>query len=179
MLAPLAVVAMLTAGCSDDNGNGASDNGSKSTTTAATRNLEGQTIEVAAVWSGTEQQNFGKVLAAFEKNTGAKVTFTSTGDDIATVLGTRLEGGDPPDIAFPPQPGLLRDLVARKALKPIDDVAGKQVDDHFSKDWKDLATVDGVPTACRSRRRTSRRSGTARRRSRTQASSPRRPGTTC
>jgi len=143
-LAPLAVLAMVAAGCGgDDSDNGGSAGGSSDRTTTAKRNLEGQTVEVAAVWSGKEQANFGKVLAQFEKDTGAKVTFTSTGDDIATVLGTRLEGGDPPDIAFPPQPGLLRDLVARNALKPVDDIAGKLVDEHFSKDWRDLATVDG------------------------------------
>src|SRR4029450_2500125 len=40
--------------------------------------LDGQKVEVAAVWTGTEQKNFKKVLDAFRSKTGASVTFTST-----------------------------------------------------------------------------------------------------
>lgn len=53
--------------------------------------LSGEKLEVAAVWSGAEQKVFEKVISAFEKDTGAKVTFTSTGDDIATVLNTKIK----------------------------------------------------------------------------------------
>ncbi len=141
-LAPLAVVAMVAAGCGDDGDDGSS--GDTDRTTTASRDLEGQTVEVAAVWSGTEQENFGKVLDRFEQDTGAQVTYTSTGDDIATVIGTRLEGNDPPDVAILPQPGLLSDLAARNALQPIEDVAGDLVDEHYSQDWRDLGSIDGT-----------------------------------
>jgi len=113
---------------------------SGSTTTAK---ASGQTVEVAAVWSGDEQAAFQKVLDAFTAKTGIKTSFSSTGDDIATVLGTRLQGGQPPDVAVLPQPGLLNDLAKAGSLKPIDDVAGSLVDQHYSKDWRNLGTVDG------------------------------------
>jgi alpha-glucoside transport system substrate-binding protein len=133
LLVPIMLLA-ATCGDDDDNGGGAEDGAS----------LEGTTLEVAAVWSGAEQASFEAVLAAFEDETGATVRFTSTGDDIATVLGTRLEGGKPPDVAILPQPGLLRDLVGRDALKPIEDVAGDLVDAHYSEDWRELGSVDGT-----------------------------------
>ena len=53
------------------------------------------------MWSGDEQANFQAVLDKFAADTGATVKFTSTGDDIATVLGTRVEGKNPPDVAMP------------------------------------------------------------------------------
>ncbi|HXF73071.1 MAG TPA: hypothetical protein VNO79_10735 [Actinomycetota bacterium] len=36
--------------------------------------LAGRSVEVAAVWTGTEQENFQQVLAAFAERTGADVT---------------------------------------------------------------------------------------------------------
>jgi alpha-glucoside transport system substrate-binding protein len=105
--------------------------------------LDGEKVEVAAVWTGTEQKNFKKVLDAFEKKTGASATFTSTGDDIAPALEPRIAGGNPPDVAVLPQPGLLRDFAQRGALQPIEDVAGAAVDANFAPIWRELGTVNG------------------------------------
>ena len=105
--------------------------------------LSGESLEVAAVWTGTEQENFEAVLAAFSEKTGAEVNFTSTGDDIAAILGTRVQGGDPPDIAVLPQPGLLVDFAEEGALQPIEDVAGEVVDENYAPVWRELGTADG------------------------------------
>ncbi len=88
------------------------------------QSLEGEQIEVAAVWTGAEQKNFKRVLDAFTKQTGVDVTFTSTGDDISSVLEPRIAGGDAPDVAILPQPGLLKDFASRGALKSVEDAAG-------------------------------------------------------
>lgn len=139
LLALLALIVASAACGSDDDGD---DEASPPAGGDGGGELAGERIEVAAVWSGDEQESFGAVLSAFEEETGAEVSFRSTGDDIATVLGTRLEGGSPPDVAMLPQPGLLRDLVARDALQPVDDIVGDLVDEHYSEDWRALATVD-------------------------------------
>ena len=139
MISLLFAVLLMAAACGDDGddddtaGGGGGGGG----------DLEGESLEVAAVWTGAEQENFEKVLAAFEEETGADVTFRSTGDDIATVLGTRIEGGDPPDVAILPQPGLMADLAERDALQPIEDVAGDVVDDNYAAVWRELGSVDG------------------------------------
>jgi ABC-type molybdate transport system substrate-binding protein len=100
-------------------------------------------VEVAAVWTGAEQKNFEAVLDNFAQKSGASVNYTSTGDDIAAVLGTQIEGGKPPDVAVLPQPGLLRDLAKEGSLKPIEEFAGAQIDEAYAPVWRDLATVDG------------------------------------
>jgi ABC-type glycerol-3-phosphate transport system substrate-binding protein len=106
--------------------------------------LKGQQLEVAAVWSGEEQANFEKVLRRFETRTGADVRFTSTGRNIATALTSRIQGGDPPDVAILPQPGLLGDLARRGALEPIESVAGTLVDTNYASVWRELGSVDGT-----------------------------------
>jgi alpha-glucoside transport system substrate-binding protein len=135
IVAGLAAAAMLTlAAC------GGGDSGNKKTDLPS---LDGKSLEVAAVWSGAEQKVFQKVIAKFEKDTGAKVTFTSTGDDIATVLNTKLKGNAAPDIGILPQPGLMSQFAKAGNLKPLSDDTVKAIDDNYASIWKDLGTVDG------------------------------------
>jgi alpha-glucoside transport system substrate-binding protein len=94
------------------------------------------------VWTGTEEKNFKKVLGAFEQQTGASTTFTSTGDDISAALEPRIAGGDAPDVAILPQPGLLKDFAERGVLKPVEVAAGKEVDANYAPIWRQLGTVN-------------------------------------
>lgn len=137
-LAVVAAAALFLASCGSDG-----DDKDVSDAPGTDQDLKGVTLEVAAVWSGDEQANFKKVLDAFEEETGATVKFTSTGDDIATILGGRIEGGSPPDIAVLPQPGLLNDLAKEGSLLPIEGPAGDTIDENFDEVWRDLGTVDG------------------------------------
>ncbi|WP_105975842.1 ABC transporter substrate-binding protein [Streptomyces geranii] len=105
--------------------------------------LDGQTLEVAAVWTGPEQDNFTKVLAEFEKRTGAKVNFVPTGNNTSTFLGTKIEGGKPPDVAFLPQVGVLHQFAEKGWIKPLGADAQAQLDKNFSAGWKDLGAFEG------------------------------------
>jgi alpha-glucoside transport system substrate-binding protein len=143
LLGLAATLALLAAACggSSNNSGGGTSPGSSSGGQA----LKGQTLDVVAVWTGAEQANFQKVLDAFEQKTGAKVTFASSGNsDLATLIGTRIKGGKPPDVAILPNPGLMKDLVGQNALKPIDDVAGSLVDANYAPVWRQLGTVNGT-----------------------------------
>ena len=142
LLSLLAVLALVAAGCGDDGDDTGGGDGGGGDGGGGGGELAGQTVEVAAVWSGAEQEAFEQVLAEFEDRTGATTTFTSTGDDIATVVGNRIEGGSPPDVALLPQPGLMNDLVEQGALQPIEEIAGAEVDENYSEDWRTLGSVD-------------------------------------
>lgn len=105
-------------------------------------NLSGQTINVIGLWSGDEQRSFEAVLARFVELTGADVVYSPTPDNLATVLGTRVEGGNPPDIAILPNPGLVQDFARRGFLVPIEEVAGDLVDQYYAPVWRELGSVD-------------------------------------
>ena len=57
------------------------------------------------------------------------------------MLSTAIEGGNPPDLAALPNPGLMRDFVERGALKDIE-FARETVEENFAESWVDLASVD-------------------------------------
>jgi alpha-glucoside transport system substrate-binding protein len=105
--------------------------------------LSGQTIEVLAVWSDEEQAAFERVLDVFEERTGATVTYVSGGDEVPTVLATRLAGGSPPDVAGVAQPALVRTLARAGSLVPLDPGTESVIDAQFAPVWKELGTVDG------------------------------------
>jgi alpha-glucoside transport system substrate-binding protein len=109
----------------------------------AAKTLEGVSIEVAAKWTGEEQANFEAVLKAFQDKTGAKVTYASTGEDTGAYLGPRIQGGNPPDIAMLPQPGLLQQYAEEKALKPLSSEVQAEIDKNFTPYWKELGSADG------------------------------------
>lgn len=148
----LAAVAVLTAaGCGGSSGD--KDTGAPAPSASAGGNgsglslpsLKGEKIEVAAVWTGPEQENFTKVLKEFEKRTGATVTFVPAQDPIVNFLGTKIAGGSPPDVAMLPQVGAIHQAAAQKWLKPLGPEARAQLAKNYSQGWQDLGTVEGTP----------------------------------
>jgi len=101
-------------------------------------------VSVAAVWTGTEQENFEAVLDAFTEATGIDAEYQSTGDDVGAYLGTQIEGGNPPDVALLPQPGLLRDLAADGSLVEANEDVASSLSENFAPIWTDLGSADGT-----------------------------------
>lgn len=139
LIAGIATAAMLTLAACGGSSGGSSDK------KADLPSLSGKKIEVAAVWSGAEQKVFKTVTDAFEKETGAKVSYTSTGDDIATVLNTKLKGNAAPDVAMLPQPGLLTQFAKAGSIKPLAADTISQIESNYASIWKGLGSVDNKP----------------------------------
>ncbi|MFC7893867.1 ABC transporter substrate-binding protein [Streptomyces sp. NPDC057381] len=106
--------------------------------------LSGQSVTVAGVWSGTEQENFQRVLDAFTEKTGAETSFVSTGDNVSTVVGSKIEGGNAPDVVMVPQVGVLGQFAGNGWLKPLSKTAQKSVGTNFADVWQTYGTVDGT-----------------------------------
>lgn len=112
------------------------------TACASAEGAEKDSLEVSAIWTGGEQDAFRKVLDAFEEQSGITVTYTPTGSNPGAVLGPRAQGGDPPDVAFLPQPGLMRDFQTRGFLAPLGDEVVSAIDEHYDEQWRELGTID-------------------------------------
>ncbi|MEV8068073.1 ABC transporter substrate-binding protein [Streptomyces sp. NPDC085995] len=151
VLAAGALALSLTAcgGGDDDKKSGgdesskASGGGAETGSTVTLPKLDGTTLEVAAVWTGAEQANFKKVLAEFSRRTGAKVTFVPAQDPIINFLGSKIAGGQPPDVALLPQPGAIKQAVEKKWAKPVGAEAQAQLSKNYSQGWQDIGKVDG------------------------------------
>ncbi|MEU8828668.1 extracellular solute-binding protein [Streptomyces sp. NPDC048636] len=106
--------------------------------------LKGQTVNVAGTWTGVEMKNFKKVLEAFSEKTGAKTNFVPTGDNVSTVIGSKIEGGKAPDVVMVPQVGVLKQFAKKGWLTPLSKKVGAQAGATFATVWKKYGTVDGT-----------------------------------
>jgi alpha-glucoside transport system substrate-binding protein len=136
------VLAVLAAGCGgddDEEAGGATTAGEETTAEAVSG-----TVSVMAVWTGPEQASFQAVLDGFEEaNPDVTVNYTSAGDQLPTQLSTAVEGGNPPDVAVLPQPGLMRDFAEKDALQPLD-FAEQDVETNLGESAVVLGSVDDV-----------------------------------
>ncbi|HEY0444791.1 MAG TPA: extracellular solute-binding protein [Candidatus Limnocylindrales bacterium] len=103
-------------------GASASSGASASGGSGGTGANSGATITVTSLWGGSEQESFQKVLDAFKAKTGITAKYESIRTDYATVLQTRITGGNPPDVAIMPGIGFLRRFANDGSIKKITDL---------------------------------------------------------
>jgi len=106
--------------------------------------LSGTTVKVYTSIVAPEDQSHKDSYKLFTECTGAEVEYEGS-KEFEAQLVVRVRSGNPPDIAYVPQPGLLRTLVTDtgKVVEGPDTVAAN-VDEFFGEDWKNYGTVDGT-----------------------------------
>lgn len=117
------VAALALTGClqSDDSGSSESSSSESGDTPGAGGSEPGDgEVEVFGAFTGAEQEAFEESLVAFEDESGIDVSYTGNAD-FTTFVQQRLSGGDPPDIALYPQPGILLDAASDDFVVPIDE----------------------------------------------------------
>lgn len=134
LLAPLALVgatAIALAGCAEATpGDGGGDG-----------DVKGATVRISGGITGGEADDLNEAFAAFEKDTGINVEYTGDKSFEGNIV-TKVTGGDAPDIAVVPQPGLLKTLVETGKVMEAPEAVSKAVDANWSKDWKAYGTFD-------------------------------------
>jgi alpha-glucoside transport system substrate-binding protein len=110
---PLLILSLLMSACAA--GGGGDDQGGGGGQASGS-------ITVTSLWGGVEQEAFQKVLDAFKAKTGITANYESQRTDYATVLRTRISGGNAPDVAIMPGIGFLRSFVADGQIKALDEL---------------------------------------------------------
>ena len=102
------------------------------------------TIVVTSLWGGTEEEAFQAVLDAFEESSGITAEYEPNRTDYATVLRTRIQGDNPPDVAIIPGIGTLRSLARDGSLISIADLGLDQAsfEDNYAPGILDVGVVD-------------------------------------
>jgi alpha-glucoside transport system substrate-binding protein len=102
-----------------------------------------KTVSVLGTWGGSEQDSFLAMVKPFEDRTGIKVQYEGT-RDLNAVLATRVQGGNPPDVAGLPGPGQMADFAKQGKLIDLGGVLDmNQMNADYSQDWIKLGQVDG------------------------------------
>lgn len=137
-VAAASAIALLTSGCLSS---GTSDSGGSGGEGGAAKT----TIEIMFGFGGDQTQGFKDSLEPFAKANGLTIKYTQS-DSFDTLIRTRQQGNNLPDIALFPQPGLLKDIQKRAQGKMVEldsvlDVA--KIKDSMVPGIADAAVVDG------------------------------------
>lgn len=105
----------------------------------------GGSITVTSLWGGSEQESFQKVLDAFTAKTGITANYESIRTDYATVLQTRITGGNPPDVSILPGIGFLRRFAKDGSIQKVADVGIDRaaIEGNYAPGILDIGSVDG------------------------------------
>lgn len=93
--------------------------------------------------SDTEAELLQQSWADWEKENNIKIKYEAS-KEFETQISIRAQGGNAPDLAIFPQPGLLGDLASRDLIQPAPDEVKANVEKYWSKDWAAYGTTDGV-----------------------------------
>jgi alpha-glucoside transport system substrate-binding protein len=101
----------------------------------------GGAVTVLGTWGGSEQDSFLAMVAPFEEATGVDVQYEGT-RDLNAVLTTRVQGGNPPDLAG--LPGQMAEFAQQDKLVDLGGVIDLDTyKQQYAQNWIDLGTVDG------------------------------------
>ncbi|WP_405373613.1 MULTISPECIES: ABC transporter substrate-binding protein [unclassified Microbacterium] len=133
LLAPVALLgaaALVLAGCAEGGTEGGGEGGEGKTT-----------VRISGGITGVEADDLNESFAKFTEDTGIKVEYTGDKAFEGNIV-TKVTGGDAPDIAIVPQPGLLKTLVDTGKVMAAPEAVEKAVDENWSADWKKYGTFD-------------------------------------
>jgi alpha-glucoside transport system substrate-binding protein len=143
----LAVALTATACGSSDDSSGSDSSASGGTSTIdckpyeAFGDLKGKTVSVYTSITAPEDAPHQASYKPFEECTGVTIKYEGS-KEFEAQLPVRVKGGNAPDIAYIPQPGLLATMVATGAVKEAPPEVAANVDKNMP-DWKNYGTVDG------------------------------------
>ncbi|MFI2612384.1 ABC transporter substrate-binding protein [Kitasatospora sp. NPDC018619] len=147
---PVLVAALaLTAACSNSSGgSGGGGGGSAAPLPGDCARYQpyaghsGTTVTMFASILSPESDNLEKSWAEFSKCTGIRISYEGS-NDFESQLPVRVSGGNAPDFAIIPQPGLLAQMVkSGKVVKPPAQTVANQ--DRWSPIWKTYGSVNGT-----------------------------------
>ncbi|HYN88984.1 MAG TPA: extracellular solute-binding protein, partial [Ardenticatenaceae bacterium] len=106
---------------------------------------DGEAVSVLSLWGGSEQEAFQQVLDHCQESAGVTTQYEQA-RDFVPVLTSRVAGGNPPDVAIVPRPGVMVDLAEQGAIVPLADLGlGDDVmQENYGQAWIDLGTVEGA-----------------------------------
>ncbi|MFD4658355.1 ABC transporter substrate-binding protein [Kitasatospora sp. NPDC058444] len=139
----------LTAACSNSSGgSGGGGGGSAASLSGDCATYQpyaghaGTTVTMFASILSPESDSLEKSWAEFSKCTGIKISYEGS-NDFESQLPVRVSGGNAPDFAIIPQPGLLAQMVkSGKVVKPPAQTVANQ--EKWSPIWRTYGSVNGT-----------------------------------
>jgi alpha-glucoside transport system substrate-binding protein len=76
-------------------------------------------VEIVFGFGGSQSAGFKQAFTDWGKTSGIKIKFTEASQSFDTLIRTRVQANNAPDIALFPQPGILKDFVAQNKMTDL------------------------------------------------------------
>jgi alpha-glucoside transport system substrate-binding protein len=146
----LAITLITAAACSSSGGSGGGGGGSSNAPTLtgdcaqfqAYAGHKGKTVTMFGSILSPESDSLNKSWAKFQSCTGITIKYTGS-NTFESDLPVKVNGGNAPNLAIIPQPGLLQQMVATGQVKkpPAQTVANEK---NWNDTWKGYGSVNGT-----------------------------------
>ncbi|QEN03677.1 carbohydrate ABC transporter substrate-binding protein [Thiospirochaeta perfilievii] len=105
--------------------------------------VRGKVVTMSGPFVDNDAVKFENSIKSFEEMTGIDIQYEGSKEFEASIA-IRIEGGNPPDIADFPQPGLLENFVKKGYVIDLNKTLDmKKVKDNYIQSWLDMATMTG------------------------------------
>ena len=105
--------------------------------------FKGTTVTFDGPFVDNDQVFFEESIKPFEEATGIDIVYVGN-KDFESTIQMRVEGGNAPDIADFPQPGLLGNLAKKGYMIDVRNVISEDwLKENYSEAWLDLAMMEG------------------------------------
>ena len=104
--------------------------------------VRGKVVTMAGPFVDNDAVKFDNSVKAFEEMTGIDIQYEGSKEFEASI-GISIEGGNAPDIVDFPQPGLLKNFVAKGYVVDLNKALDmNKVKSNYIESWLDMATMD-------------------------------------
>lgn len=150
LLVSATALALVAASCGSDSADdSSSDEAAPAESTAESTDegseggeFAGTTVTIFSSIRDVEAERLEAAFADFEAESGIDIVHEPSAE-FETQIRVRVEGGNSPDLAFIPQPGLLSSLVATGSVVPLSSLESTVAENDLAG-WVELGTVDGT-----------------------------------
>jgi alpha-glucoside transport system substrate-binding protein len=106
--------------------------------------FKGKKVTMFGPFADADQQKFEESIKDFKAKSGIDLQYEGSKEFEATI-GVRVDGGNAPDIADFPQPGLLASFVKKGKVVDLNKVFdGAKLKANYNQSWLDMATMDST-----------------------------------
>lgn len=140
-MAALGATALVLTGCGG--GPGVTETSPATSEPSSGAPTEKAEVTVYGTIADAEAKLLEESWAGWSKENNIDIKYESS-KEFETQIAVRAQGGNAPDLAIFPQPGLLGDLATRGFLKPAPEGVKANVASGWSEDWAKYGTVDGT-----------------------------------
>jgi alpha-glucoside transport system substrate-binding protein len=103
----------------------------------------GTVVTMTGPFASEDAVKFDAAIAEFEAATGIDIQYEGSSEFEASI-SIRVDGGNPPDIADFPQPGLLANFVADGKVVDVSQfINADWLSSNYNQSWLDMATMEG------------------------------------